>query len=206
MNQKILITGMQRSGTTMLRRMFQHHPDIEFMLHEKHSLTKKGKNFKRLLGDFNCGEKNPYWAACQYTRPYMIEYAKKWQATFKCHKIIHIVRHPVSVAESNKKKSKTSPKASIKYWKNDVKPVANFISKQEYGLNISYENLVSDQIYFQKVLDFCNLDASSHVVDKIYNTPYRHFDKIEPQRSLNFSEDYSGIDYNSFKNEYCLKI
>ena len=117
MNQKILITGMQRSGTTMLRRMFHYHPDVEFMLHEQHSLMKKGKNFKRLLGDFNCGEKNPYWAPCQYTRPYMIKYAKKWQSTFKCHKIIHIVRHPVSVAESNKKKCKTQPKNSIKYWK-----------------------------------------------------------------------------------------
>lgn len=206
MNQKILITGMQRSGTTMLRRMFHYHPDVEFMLHEKHSLSNKGENFKLLLGDFNCGEKNPYWAACQHTRPYMIEYAKKWQATFKYHKIIHIVRHPVSVAESNKKKFKTPPKDSIKYWKNDVGPVANFISKQEYGLNISFENLVSDQMYFQKVLDFCGLDSSSHVVDKIYNTDYRYFDKIEPQRSLNFIEDYSGIDYNSFKNEYCLKI
>ena len=108
----ILLTGMQRSGTTLLRRILIVHPGVRRMCHESFFLTKH-KNAKSLSNYMNTrginskkhiwGEKCPYYPNLRkikvetYCQTLHNWYPKKFR-------VVHIIRHPIDVANSNVKK------------------------------------------------------------------------------------------------------
>jgi len=69
---KILIVGFQRSGTTLIRRLFAMHPEIKLLAHENFFLAKYGNNKKKIsthihnwkqvnIDKDNWGDKTPYY-------------------------------------------------------------------------------------------------------------------------------------------------
>jgi len=115
---QILITGFQRSGTTMLRRILNAHPHIRVMFHEQFLLrqynSKKGvlkflKAKKIHPYDENWGEKCPFYPAIRQVP--VIDYCRRWNEYFgKTSRILHIVRHPVDVALSVQAKAASKGK------------------------------------------------------------------------------------------------
>ena len=116
---KILLVGFQRSGTTLLRRILQVHPEIHRVFHEPFLLNiTKTKDqvlqFAQKNGISNplketWGEKVPYYPAVR--KHNVVKYCEKWNEYFgKESIIIHIVRHPYDIANSVVKKYKHETK------------------------------------------------------------------------------------------------
>jgi len=117
---KILVIGFQRSGTTLLRRLIDLHPNVLWILHETRLLSKEGLTNVNVISRYiknnisnaesykfatilkkNWGEKLPWYG----NGSNIIYYANKWSNIFRDEsKIIHIVRHPIDVALSNVEK------------------------------------------------------------------------------------------------------
>ena len=169
---QILIFGFQRSGTTLLRRIVNLHPNIKRVFHEQLVLNKLRGN-KRFLNIFlenagidikndNWGEKVPYYHKAKSHNP--INYLKLWFKTFSRYGIvIHIIRHPYDVAFStlekyNNKKSISGP---LKVYKRAVSNVIDELDGNDRVLTIKYEDLLlnpDDTIY--KIYEFCRVNPN----------------------------------------------
>jgi len=103
---QVLVTGFQRSGTTLLRRLLQLHPEIKKVFHEQVLLKREPRMLKVYLRSKkvhvkrdNWGEKVPYYNKIK-TEP-VERYLRDWMTRFSIRgKIIHIVRHPYDTANS----------------------------------------------------------------------------------------------------------
>lgn len=187
----ILIVGFQRSGTTLLRRLLELHPEVKRMLHEvfllkrydnKHSLLTYIKNLGIDTNKDNWGEKVPYFPSARKVP--ILRYCEKWNEYFQQQsKILHIVRHPFDVALSNEKKFKhiTSVDTPIKIYKSIVPVVLEKTSHMLQMFTFKYEDLLldSEKILFE-VYKHCgltpNIDFKS-LMERIENKKYQKFDK-----------------------------
>lgn len=187
---KILIIGFQRSGTTLLRRIFGAHPGVRQILHEeflltrfktlpeikKYLVTRKTKMNKQTWGD-----KTPYYPNIR--KMPVSRYCGMWNDLFgKEARIIHVVRHPYDVAFSvHKKYSKqTFHKAITLYRKSIINSVKATLSMPT-AITFKYEDLVlNPDKMVPELFEFCNLDSSVDfraLMKNWENPKYRSFDE-----------------------------
>jgi hypothetical protein len=196
LGKRILIIGLQRSGTTLLRRIIENHPDISFILHEKRLLkrvfteqevfekTRRYKPFAELSATW--GEKVPW-----YGKPEQIlRYAKKWLDMFGERAIIlHIIRHPADIAISHTKVrfGPNNMDSVIKCWKESVPVVVNKLAGTRTIL-ISFENLVKDPFNtIYDIITFCKINNDKIIIEELVSldkNKLRYFDCINSERAF----------------------
>lgn len=199
---KILIIGFQRSGTTLLRRLLDIHPDIQIMIHEDRILKKK-KNVEAIKQGFFIYNKRRY-AEVEVNKPWgekvpwygisgndAVTYSKKWLSLFGDNaRVIHIIRNINDVVNSNLAfKSVRDKKEKIK--EKRIKSVWNVrerLCNYERYMEITFEDLVTKpKETMEEVLKFCNLRHPYNVVMEIVNArrdKLRYFDRINPKRAF----------------------
>ena len=206
---KILVIGFQRSGTTLLRKLIQMHPDVSCIIHEKRLLKQRNKkeiynyvkNYK-YCGKCNpeidiWGEKVPFWIAKEQP---MISYCLKWIDLFDDGKIIHIIRHPIDVAISNLKKknipAKTLDDTIMKYGKvypRVLKTMSKISRMKNKQYIIIFEELVSSpRENLKNIFEFLNLNSSEDVLKKITSAKkdkLTYFDNINSERAFSYKKN-----------------
>ena len=179
---RILVVGFGRSGTSLLRRLIQAHPNVQKMYHETGLMGRANwkvileRNHIRLNG--NWGEKIPFY----FRRPKkggfggtILDYCKEWNRRFLPEaRVILIVRHPMDVAISaGKRWAHTTTKAMEKQ-KKLLPIVINGICKLPNSMIVKYEDLLLDtEKSLARVYKFCKLDPS--YVSKGFNEDRTRF-------------------------------
>lgn len=202
---KILVIGFQRSGTTLLRRLLEFHPDIKIMLHETRFLKSKKKQTNKQIVDYlinykvknqiytgkdpiteTWGEKVP-WAGNGRD---IISYSNRWVAKFgeeAC--IIHIVRHPMDVALSNHRKTNANIRAVIKNYSESVPRVIENID----SLLIKFEDLViHPKKILKRIFNYCQVNSEEKILNKIVKADkkqLRYFNSINKSRAFAYKKD-----------------
>lgn len=205
----ILITGMQRSGTTLLRRIFSIHPQVKKVFHESFFLA-KFKTSKSLYIHLNTcginpkkqiwGEKCPYFPNIRtvkvedYCRILHERYPKKFRA-------IHIVRHPIDIANSNVAKFKhiNNIKVPIRMYKNIIPRIIPALIKMPYVIQIKYEQLLLEpDIVIPKIYEFCNLNSNIDFRNNLKKVENKKYQEIDPSRAFAYlkSEQKLKVDFN----------
>lgn len=181
MAKRILIIGFQRSGTTLLRKIFQRHSDVRIMFHEKRILNKSEELQKQIdkLKNENWGEKVPYYGNS------LVRYVKNWQKLFpKNYKVIHIVRHPHDVLDSNKRTFNKRCNLSAHYYNQYVPQI---LRNNNDIKHVRFEDLVIDQNKTMKDLfHYCDLDSSDNTIDQIRSKDFKYFKSINEKRAFEF--------------------
>jgi hypothetical protein len=197
MGYKILIIGFQRSGTSLLRRIVDYHPDIKHCIHEKRVLNKPNVNkaitkaVKDKLGldidieNDHWGEKVPWYS----NGSEIISYTKKWLSRFGEEAlVIHIRRHPIDVAISNVKKVGGHRRSTIKMHKDSTSKVNDIFKNDHRYTTIRFEDLVTNPLEtVKKVFKFCKLDYSDNLVKEVIapgRERWKHFDDIHADRAF----------------------
>jgi len=204
---KIFITGFQRSGTTLLRRIIHFHPDVRAILHERNILKRGFNNIKFNIDKENWGEKLPWFSS----KRKILEYCKEWNKRFKNDaKIIQIVRHPKDVMNSNLKKFRKPYRTTFNIMNSSFPKIIIGIDELSNCLSIKYENLVMDpDNTFLKMFDFIGLDSSPNIIkDLRYSKTNYRLNGIQPSRAFAYKKennDFSGFDFSKI-NEILNKI
>jgi len=226
---KILITGFQRSGTTLLRNLFSLHPEIKHVFHEQcilqHFKTKEQIKKIRQLPDYktlnqrnrrgkyrtatkvdinfdlvddNWGEKIPYYSLVfrkGFNGPMKV-YCNLWNDFFypDC-KIIHIIRHPLDVGLSTRKRGYsrgvTKP---IRQYKKAVPLVIEMFNDFPNVITIKYEDLVINPRETLKFLfNQCGLKSSDKAIRSIMNSDVYWFGFINPDRAFTYKKQSINI-------------
>ena len=205
----ILITGMQRTGTTLLRRIVTIHPQVKRIFHETFFLTKclnpvlmknrinsMGINFKNDIW----GEKCPYYPNIRKMK--VEQYCETLHNWFpNKFRVIHIVRHPMDVAISNVKK--------FKYVKSIVKPIEMYnaiiprivpnLMEMPYVIQIKYEHLLTEpDIVIPKIYKFCNLKPNINFRKNLKKLENPRYQEIDSSRSFAYlkSEQKLKVDFS----------
>lgn len=200
---QILITGFQRSGTTLLRRLIDLHPDVQIMIHEGRVL-KNANNVRAIKeGLFiydnkrirvevdvnkNWGEKIPWYNGSGNDA---LNYCRKWMILFgESARVIHIIRDVNDVVNSNLafKPVKDKEAAIRSKCVGSVKNVRNYLKSNERYMEVTFEDLVAKpRITLKRVFRFCELNRSDAVVNKITSArrdKLKYFDRINPDRAF----------------------
>jgi hypothetical protein len=202
MTVKILIVGFQRSGTTLLRRLLNNHPEVKTILHEEFllkNLTNKKQIIKKVgfdIDNFNWGEKVPYYPSARKIP--IINYCNMWYELFGNNsRISHIIRHPYDVALSSLKTFNKEIEKSIDFYKNIVPYAFSEINKLPNVLTLKYENfLLNDNIVIPKIFSFCNIDSKidyNKILSKSNKEIYR---KLNRDRIFSYKKEKNIIKYN----------
>ena len=204
----ILIIGFQRSGTTLLRRLLQSHPQVDKIFHESFLLT-ECKTKQQLIQHVdqrgfdvnkgNWGEKVPYFPNLKKIP--VVKYCEKWNRYFgKSSRILHIIRHPYDCAISNVKKFKHIHKYTmpLNLYRTAI-PKALNIKRNVY--TFKYEDmLINQDIVIPKIFEHCGLksDIDFRQVMKKWENP--RYQSIDPSRAfayleqnINFKNDLSSV-------------
>lgn len=198
---KILIIGFQRSGTTLLRRIFHTHPDIRRMFHEEFLLRKckvKPKlmyylmNFDIDPDRDNWGEKVPFYPSARGIS--VRKYCETWNQYFgNSGRIVHIIRHPIDIAFSVDKKYRVKNfKKTLAMYKRIMPIVINNLAAMNNAFSFKYEDLlIEPDKKVREIMKFCglrNFDYKNRL-SKIANEKYQ---KIDPTRAFAYKKTSAG--------------
>lgn len=191
----ILVIGFQRSGTTLLRRLLQLHPQIRKIYHEIFLLKKY--NDKQSLLQFvsqsginikteNWGEKVPFFPTTK--KNIILKYCEQWNEYFgKNSRILHIIRHPYDVALSNVKKFKYVKNIDkpIKLYKSVMPEFVETIGNMESTYTFKYEDLLlhSDEMMFN-IYKHCGLNPNIDFRKKMQQIANQKYQQIDPNRAF----------------------
>jgi len=183
MTIKILIIGFQRSGTTLLRRILQYHPNIIKCFHERWVLN--NPKLYDNLDKYNWGEKIPWYGSSTK----IIDYSNKWLKLFKNEaRIIHIIRNSKDVAISNFKFKTLNKKSTKNKCEMSVSKLQKEFINNKYYKEISFEDLVTDPFKITtEIFKFCQLDNSEKTINEVISPgkdKWRYFNSIESSRAL----------------------
>jgi len=149
---QILIVGLQRSGTTLLRRLITMHPDVKSIAHELFLLSqlKNKEEIKNYLKSRNIntetqtwGDKTPYYPNIKGMP--VVKYCQTWIDYFgKKARVVHVVRHPYDVAFSNNHKYPSqSFQRVIKIYTSAVQRAVEATLKIPQAITFKYEDYIS---------------------------------------------------------------
>lgn len=218
---KILVIGFQRSGTTLLKDLIWKHPQVKHMFHEvalakfqkDHLMNSlwlpdksirnnyQGTSWYRKEIDFDLdsctwGEKVPYWMpkiSKGFNGP-VGKYCSIWNQYFRNEaRILHIIRHPLDVGISTKKRGFTR---GVRRPVNQYKKVLPVVLKQfkTFGikniLHVQFENLVTKpKECLMRIYKFCGLGNGEKLVRGVINNKnIFRFKKINPERAFSHKE------------------
>jgi len=211
---RIFVTGFQRSGTTLLRRLIQFHPEIRKMAHEATILANEDR-FKKYTIDKNMtdnnswGEKVPFYTS-NIKRGFnksIVEYCKSWNNKFKeKSKIIHILRHPYDVSISNQNKYKgLKIEKTLKLYSKIMPKIITDIYNLGNCYIIKYEDLLfNPEIELYNIFSFCEIDNSAESINKVINSYSEEVSKFEgninKKRAFNYKRSEINFNYKFDKN------
>lgn len=210
----ILLTGMQRSGTTLLRRIFTIHPQVKRMFHESFFLTKCANPtlLTRRITATNInpkkdiwGEKCPYYPNIRKIKPE--DYCEKLHRWYpKKFRVIHIVRHPIDVANSNVKKFKyvKNIQSPIAMYKRIIPRIVSAFFDAPYVLNVKYEHLLMNpDIVIPEMYDFCNLKPDVDYKARLKKLANKKYQEINSDRAFAFRNSEQKLKV-SFKDVFAV--
>jgi len=195
----ILIIGFQRSGTTLLRRLLQLHPQVRRVFHESFFLAKT-KDKQTLIQHVermgvntekdNWGEKCPYYPNLKKIP--IFKYCDIWNRYFgDKSRILHIVRHPYDCALSNVKKFKHIPSVDnpLNLYRRSVSPSVVKVSKMKSAFTFKYEDMVldSDRMMFD-IYKHCGLKPDINYRKKMRAIKNSVYQKIDMSRAFNYKD------------------
>jgi hypothetical protein len=174
---KILVVGFQRSGTTLIRRLIQIHPDVKKMWHEKKLL---GKDIRKIVFNEyinfkkdNFGEKVPYYTYSVKGgfSGNILEYCQAWNNLFKKDaKIICVVRHPLDVGVSTAIKLNWAKNVDtvLKMQLQNIPIFLMHLKKLGNAYIYNQESLITNpKKILNRIFEHCNLDLNK--IQKLYN-------------------------------------
>jgi hypothetical protein len=205
----IYITGYERSGTTLLRRLVSMHPALKYEIVHEHKRTfmscetrsealaklthkvKQAGEYTGAVASIKAGIKLPYTSFSEAR-----SMCDKFTSMFPEGVILHIIRDPRRVINSQVRTFKRKPdECIVKYFKAWPRTMV-WMSRKE-SIAVPYQHLVEDpadtlQYIYQYVFGE-KLDQD--ILNKILTTrdPWKHgervmcglryFDKVEPTAS-----------------------
>ena len=197
---EILVIGFQRSGTTLLRRMIQIHPQVRKIFHENFLLSKFRKDKKKLvqyieiyganINKDNWGEKVPFYGNIK-NELHPLTYCQMWSELFPNSKIIHIIRHPIDVGLSivNKYPNINNINKPLKKYVNIMTSLIGDIDKLENSITIKYEDLlINTDETINKVFKFCGLKEDVEIKVRMSKIKRPKFQKINESRAFNYKK------------------
>ena len=178
----IFITGFERSGTTLLRRIISMHPALEYeLIHEKKRLLKyktaedavenyrmsvlQGGKITGATASIVSGEKIPY----RDDLVFIMKYVERWKEFWPDAIIIHIDRDVEAMAKSAKRVFNRNVEETIRTAWENVYKVKRFLDTHTNVIWVAYENILANPYYFVKNLysvmgDFNENDNYIHKV------------------------------------------
>jgi len=146
MAEKILVTGFQRSGTTLLRRIVSMHPELKTdILHEKRGFL-ECRNKEEAESYIGSGEKLPYYA----TTNLIINYIDKFKEYYPDGLIFHIHRNYNDVEKSNKKTFQHVSFSIKKAYSNSVPSINNYLLEVKDAYTVNYDALIINPLIMVK--------------------------------------------------------
>jgi hypothetical protein len=203
----ILVTGFQRSGTTLLRRLLCAHPGVKVVLHEAR-LLRKTMDMEKILGravkfaerrhsvaldpgNDAWGDKVPF---CTSVPKKGIDYCAGWLEAFgKRAKVLVIVRHPCDVVLSNQRTFSQNPDGVMKAMSLFMPEFVAFGLSDGRVRCLKFEDLVANpRPVLEGVFEFCGLDTAPKVLDAVVGSgskELRYFERIEPSRAFSYGRE-----------------
>jgi hypothetical protein len=215
---KILITGFQHSGTTMLMGLLRNHPQVGWIELEKgyieYNESKKwllqmASLRVRNLKDYVWGEKLPWGNRKEdlnAVRP--IGFTKKWLKYFgKNARVLHILRHPIDVAASGTADGKPG-KDALKLYDNTIPKFIDFINNKPYCATILYEDLLlNPNKSLRSLFNFCGLMSTEKILNIVINGPLQ-YGEIKSDKAYSFKKRdvEETVDYDKFLSKLCIRL
>jgi len=199
----ILITGFERSGTTLLRRLVSMHPDLEYdLIHEKRQLLSynsekeamnkyhyKAKQAGKETGGWcsiKSGEKVPYIASND-----ILEYIKRWKDWWHLSHIFHIIRDSKDCAKSAKRVFNKDIEKTIRNYEKSVPIVHNYLQGYTNCTSIYFSELLDNPVLvLKRIYSIIGNCPDDEYINKVLNTKdqwdykgrvmcgLRYFDKV----------------------------
>jgi hypothetical protein len=159
-NAKILVTGFQRSGTTLTRRLIEFHPDVWQIKHEARILRHPKKLAKITAPIW--GDKVPWNSGNGHE---VMSYADRWVQRFgEAHRIIQVIRDPAAVARSNGRAGMMPEAEALRRCENSVPKLHDYLKKYNY-MSFRYEDLVEEpEEWLAKIYEFCGLEVTPEIL------------------------------------------
>lgn len=198
---------MQRSGTTLLRRLFTIHPQVRRVFHESFFVSKfrdakalsthvnhKGLNPKKNIW----GEKCPYYPNIRKIKPEVYcDTLHKWYP--KKFKVVHIIRHPIDIANSNVKKFNyiRDINQPLRMYNKIIPRIVTSFEERPFIIQIKYEHLLQapDEV-LSKIYSFCNLKPDIDFRSRLKQLKNPKYQQIDPSRSFAFMESEQRLKIN----------
>jgi len=222
---QILIVGFQRSGTTLLRRILGIHPQVRSMFHEVFLLHKfDNKNdIIQFVSDKgvnpvleNWGEKAPFYPNVKKIP--VIDYCRRWNGYFgETGRILHIVRHPLDVAQSVVvKKGKGNIKRPLDFYKLNMRSYISKIQNIKTSFTFKYEDMIMNpDEMIPQIFEFCGLKKDIDFRESLSLLENSKYQTINPSRAfayrsstpvvkINLSGVYHSINKNIGGAEYTI--
>lgn len=194
MHKPIFVTGFERSGTTLLRRIVSMHPALRYdLLHEQRKLlqysTKQEaiNNYRmevtqagKKLGSYasiESGEKIPYYEDASFIVHYVERILKWWPDA--C--VIHIIRKPEDIVKSCKKTFGRLPHNVRSYYKNNVGFMVEYIELIGNAIQIPYELLIAEPLAMvKKIYSFVGDCPDDEYIQRVISTkdPWLYNERI----------------------------
>ena len=207
---KILITGYQHSGTTLLMQLLRNHPQVGWIeMEESYIEYNKPKEWLVQMASkrvFNLnkrvwGEKIPWGHRPEdKNADRAIAFTKRWIKFFgKKSRILHILRHPIDVASSERTDGNPSNKTLIQIF-NSVPQYIDFTNQRECCATIVYEDLVTNpRKHLHNIFNFCGIMSTQKILDRVENSHLK-FGKINADRAYAYKKNMESptVEYEKF--------
>lgn len=161
---RIFVIGFQRSGTTITRKLIERHSDVTYIFHERRIINKPRLSVVRdKYKDCVWGDKVPWNSGSGQE---VISQAKKWAKVFgDRHRIIHVMRNPEGVKQSNSKLGWISRSEAERRIVPSVKNVHNKLKHLNY-MAFRLEDLTNNpHKILEELYKFCNLKVSDEIIN-----------------------------------------
>jgi len=193
-----------------LRRLFTIHPEVRKIFHESFFLSKH-KNARSLSTYVKhhyinpkkdiWGEKCPFYPDIKKIKPET--YCRKLHSWYpKKFRVIHIIRHPIDVANSNIKKFDyiRDINQPLRMYRKIIPRIVSELT-ESYVLHIKYEYLLLEpDLVIPKIFSFCNLTPDIDYKRRLKKIENPNYQKINSSRAFAFLKEEQNINMNFDKS------
>ncbi len=180
------LTGYERSGTTLIRRIMSMHPSMKYdIVHEQANILMRCKSKKEAIQRLRV-EKipcSPEWGVKQPYRRLQrnVGLFNHYMNLFPDATVVHIVRDPLWAINSQVRtfKSKRNPGHCIKGYFNCIGKFSEMVTKYPH-LTIDYDKYVADPFnQTKKLYEWMGEEVEDSLIEKIISSKmyWNHGDK-----------------------------
>ena len=170
----VFITGFERSGTTLLRRIVSMWPGFHMdLIHEEKKLftyktaQEAENNYFNEYSHIKCGEKVPYYGNTHFIVNYISKFREFWPDSM----IFHMLRTPEQVIKSCKRTFMRPTNLTEKVYNNDLLIMTNYLREEPNCIGINYDNLIQNPKEMVKLIyERLGSVPGDDVIEKIIST------------------------------------